>query len=630
MLIKDGDGSKSYYFQHIGGYFTFVGFALLSLIFWGLNYHCWLKKRCCLKEYHNPTNISIYWWISFICLCGIFACCISGIITSHSFGNKLGSARCLYERIYYDSQYGEFKESSQKWIGLKNIETLTSNLTRFINTPHKKLDFDFKDDEEKERWAPGDEELCLNKSVYYRKDFQESIKNITEDWKDYRILKADDGRTIWIREKPCEHPESIFVEYINEATRISRPFTEQVIKINNYTESIKEKKTKNTYKREILDVENKFKYISANLNSYKTDFLDKVDYYLDVSNAIGYILVTIYYSILLAIVVGSCFLLWAYSYFKEQKLLYLFMHISWNILKFFSFSFFMLGATFGVLFLLSRDLIGFNQYLFSNANLNATATTKELPSNKDAREYLRFCVNEEDNNYINKIPFEFTKTIRSLYKNSNDEKDILNNYDYSKINQTIDSLPFTASNLRNIEVNAEIDHERSLDDVGTDIMQISVDFTKATNLLRDMINEIYDKLYPNKNKTSRNLDEEISIVEDIENLNKDVTKLDCQFIKYDLQILYDSFYEISIESRISCALSCFIGFLSEISVIFYLLVLYHYNNTEFNEGNESQKQISRNKKHRFDLDSQNEFMDKSRPINMKKNNKKLDLQFSDN
>ena len=109
MLIKDGDGSKSYYFQHIGGYFTFVGFALLSLIFWGLNYHCWFKKRCCLKEYHNPTNISIYWWISFICLCGIFACCISGIITSHSFGNKLGSARCLYERIYYDSQYGEFK-----------------------------------------------------------------------------------------------------------------------------------------------------------------------------------------------------------------------------------------------------------------------------------------------------------------------------------------------------------------------------------------------------------------------------------------------------------------------------------------------------------------------------------------
>ena len=565
MLIKDGDGSKSYYFQRIGGYFTFVGFALLSLIFWGLNYHCWFKKRCCLKEYHNPTNISIYWWISFICLCGIFACCISGIITSHSFGNKLGSARCLYERIYYDSQYGEFKESSQKWIGLENIKTLTSNLTRFINTPHKKLDFDFKDDEEKERWAPGDEELCLNKSVYYRKDFQESIKNITEDWKDYR-----------------------------------------------------------------MDVKNKFKYISANLTSYKTDFLDKVDYYLDVSNAIGYILVTIYYSILLAIVVGSCFLLWAYSYFKEQKLLYLFMHISWNILKFFSFSFFMLGATFGVLFLLSRDLIGFNQYLFSNANLNATATTKELPSNKDAREYLRFCVNEEDNNYINKIPFEFTKTIRSLYKNSNDEKDILNNYDYSKINQTIDSLPFTASNLRNIEVNAEIDHERSLDDVGTDIMQISVDFTKATNLLRDMINEIYDKLYPNKNKTSRNLDEEISIVEDIENLNKDVTKLDCQFIKYDLQILYDSFYEISIESRISCALSCFIGFLSEISVIFYLLVLYHYNNAEFNEGNESQKQISRNKKHRFDLDSQNEFMDKSRPINMKKNNKKLDLQFSDN
>ena len=43
-----------------------------------------------------------------------------------------------------------------------------------------------------------------------------------------------------------------------------------------------------------------------------------------------------------------------------------------------------------------------------------------------------------------------------------------------------------------------------------------------------------------------------------------------------------------------------------------------------------QKQISRNKKHRFDLDSQNEFMDKSRPANMKQNNKKLDIEFNFN
>ena len=32
--IKEEDGSKSAYLAHIGGFFAFVGFAGLSLIFW--------------------------------------------------------------------------------------------------------------------------------------------------------------------------------------------------------------------------------------------------------------------------------------------------------------------------------------------------------------------------------------------------------------------------------------------------------------------------------------------------------------------------------------------------------------------------------------------------------------------
>jgi hypothetical protein len=57
--------------------------------------------------------------------------------------------------------------------------------------------------------------------------------------------------------------------------------------------------------------------------------------------------------------------------------------------------------------------------------------------------------------------------------------------------------------------------------------------------------------------------------------------------------------------------------------------MYHYNNEQFNEGiiNNS-KNKTREKKPKFDMESQNEFMDKSRPANIKKNNKKLDLEFN--
>ena len=66
ILTKEQDGSRSAYIAHIGGFFTFVALAGLSLIGWGLNHHCWLKKSCCFKEYHNPLNIRVFWWMSFM------------------------------------------------------------------------------------------------------------------------------------------------------------------------------------------------------------------------------------------------------------------------------------------------------------------------------------------------------------------------------------------------------------------------------------------------------------------------------------------------------------------------------------------------------------------------------------
>ena len=616
-MTKEGDGSKSSYIAHIGGFFTFVALAGLSLIGWGLNHHCWSKKSCCFKEYHNPLNIRVFWWMSFMGLCGVFACCISGFVTSHNFSNKVQTTKCVYERVYYDSKYGEIKKNITKWEGLEEInrQAIIKKFEEFLyinKTDNYTLPFDF----DKNKWNEGNKTLLLDPKVYYKQSFQDQLENdIIKKCIQYpgsiRDLKGE-----LICDSNLTDHNSFIYEYINEVTRITKYFSDEVNQIKDFINPNKRTQREKSYGNEVNVANNTLKNISDDLNNYKTVFLDKADYYIEVSKICGYILVTIYYSILLAIVVCSCFLLWAYSYFKEQRLIYTFMHVAWNILKFFSFSFFMFGAAFGALYLVSRDLIGYNQFLF-NDNLASNATTYLLP-NGASKEFLRYCINEEDSNYINNFKIPTILLLKDLYYNMKQGKNI-NEYNFTKLSEKIQCYYVFSEDLRNIQ---ETDTEHIID-------TFDLDFSKVGNEVKEMINEIREALYPSQ-KLRILKGEKPQIILDIENLGDTIEKLNCGYLKTEIQILYDSLYELSIESRISCVLCCCIGFFLEFSIGFYLLVLYHYNNNEFKDDNDAQKSFPKNRNRKFDLDSQNEFMDKSRPPNMKKNNRKLDLEFNFN
>ena len=615
-MTKEGDESKSSYIAHIGGFFTFVALAGLSLIGWGLNHHCWSKKSCCFKEYHNPLNIRVFWWMSFMGLCGVFACCISGFVTSHNFSNKVQTTKCVYERVYYDSKYGEIKKNSRKWEGLENNrQDIIKKFEEFLyinGTDDYDLPFNFSE----KNWTEGNKKLLLDPKVYYKQPFQEQLeKDIIKKCIQYpgsiRDLKGE-----LICDSNLTDHNSFIYEYINEVTRITKYFSDEVNQIKDFINPIKKKQRETSYGNEVNVANNTLKNISDDLNNYKTVFLDKADYYINISKICGYILVTIYYSILLAIVVCSCFLLWAYSYFKEQRLIYTFMHVAWNILKFFSFSFFMFGAAFGALYLVSRDLIGYNQFLF-NDNLASNATTYLLP-NGASKEFLRYCINEEDSNYINNFKIPTILLLKDLYYNMKQGKNI-NEYNFTKLSEKIQCYYVFSEDLRNIQ---ETDTEHIID-------TFDLDFSKVGNEVKEMINEIREALYPSQ-KLRILQGTKPQIILDIENLGDTIEKLNCGYLKTEIQILYDSLYELSIESRISCVLCCCIGFFLEFSIGFFLLVLYHYNNNEFKDDNDAQKSFPKNRNRKFDLDSQNEFMDKSRPPNMKKNNRKLDLEFNFN
>ena len=296
------------------------------------------------------------------------------------------------------------------------------------------------------------------------------------------------------------------------------------------------------------------------------------------------------------------------------------MHIVWNILKFFSFSFFMFGAAFGALYLVSRDLIGYNQFLFSNLNLAPNVTTYLLP-NGATKEFLRYCINEEDSNYINNFDIPTIQLLKNLYYNMKNGKKLNDDYNWDSLKGQEECYYVINENLRMIdELDKEEDSTDQIDET------ITLNFVPVGQAVENMIKTANEMLY---NKKLRLLEDGNSnIINAIEGLGDKIEQLNCTYLKTEIQILYDSLYELSIESRISCALCCCIGFFIEFSIAFYLLVLYHYNNIEFRDDNDTQKSFPKNRNRKFDLDSQNEFMDKSKPPNLKNKNKKLDLEFS--
>ena len=111
-------------------------------------------------------------------LCGVFACCISGFVTSHYFSNKVQTTKCVYERVYYDSKYGEIKKNITKWEGLEEInrQAIIKKFEEFLyinKTDNYVLPFDF----DKNEWNEGDKKLLLDPKVYYKKSFQDQLKN---------------------------------------------------------------------------------------------------------------------------------------------------------------------------------------------------------------------------------------------------------------------------------------------------------------------------------------------------------------------------------------------------------------------------------------------------------------------
>ena len=77
----------------------------------------------------------------------------------------------------------------------------------------------------------------------------------------------------------------------------------------------------------------------------------------------------VYFCLFLIAIVSAGVSMMFYACLKRQGYLITLMHVLWNIIRFFIFSFFLFGTAYGIFFLILSDLIGVMKIIYSEENL---------------------------------------------------------------------------------------------------------------------------------------------------------------------------------------------------------------------------------------------------------------------
>ena len=212
------------------------------------------------------------------------------------------------------------------------------------------------------------------------------------------------------------------------------------------------------------------------------------------------ILAMIYFCLFLIAVVSAGVSMMFYACLKRQGYLITLMHVLWNIIRFFIFSFFLYGTAYGIIFIILSDLIGAMKMIFEE-NLK--------DKNNPATYFLKGC-----------LSLKFI-----------DEEEEKKFEDYKE------------------QVNGCTNFECIEDKYAIGNQQIC------------------------KGKLGNN-------EEEFFNLN-------CSFLKSDLNHLYKTLNDASLESQKLSAISLCAAFFGAVAIYFYLLVMHHYNNELFFDSGKS-------------------------------------------
>ena len=442
----------------------------------------------------------------------MLACCISAFVTVNRFGFALEGSWCAMERIYYDSINGQLQLTKPKWEGFSNISTILSEFSNFFG-----------------RITDGD--TATHKNLIGNGKWKKIPENGVNNF------YQSDGYIY----NEFENEISTKRGGIDEINESVLPYTNRYSKIVFSLYQLEKKKAKADNK--IKEIQNYFE--KKNLDPYKSEFMGKFRGYAKTLRGGFKILPMIYYCLLLIAVTFAGVSMMFYACLKRQGYLITFMHVLWNIIRFFIFSFFLYGTAFGIGFLVIKDAISSIMYIFGE---NLKNEGKLLPDGY-GKQFFEFCLSEDINNFKKKIDenFEITTLLNDFFSN------------YQELNDLIENLGGSI-----VIPNSE----------------------KAGDMIKDMkanIKTVIDILCPPS-----------SNVVYCDDLGKRSIQeggifgaFDCGFLKSDLANFYRALFHASVESRILCALSLCISFFGAVALYFFLLVLHHYNNELFFDSGKS-------------------------------------------
>jgi hypothetical protein len=440
---------------------------------------------------------------------GLLACCISGFVTTNRFGFALQGSYCSFERFYYDSIYGQLKETYPKWEGFDNLrENLGDLNTLFMTLSNRFLNATLYGN------------LIKNTSFYdgyYTPDFLTQYFNI------------------------CSSDENDFCIAVNLKTL---PLAKRYGKIlDSYYTLVKLQKLI-PYKESLDSLNNNFTDMKTAFMNLKSSFLNEFYYYARIANGWGRVLTMIYFCLLLIAVTFAGVSMMFYVCLRNQGYLATFMHVLWNIIRFFIFSFFFYGGAYGMCYLALRDAVAYVMHFFGEDNLSSDRTYLD----RKGKEFLKYCLINKDSDFKNKLNDILTSSFEDFFKNIYE----LNTY-------------------------FENNNDLYLDDYSQNSYEQLVSKHKTfTNFIRNNVVKVLMA------------DENIKLFAQISVRQGGLFgSFNCDFLKSDLNMMFRTLYDLSVEARILCALSCCIGFFGAIAVYFFLLVLHHYNMDLFFDSGQS-------------------------------------------
>ena len=390
--------------------------------------------------------------MSFTFLLGILACCISAFVTVNRFGFAIDGVWCAVDRIYYDSKFGQLKQTYPKWEGFDNTTNILSNINKFVTTIVP---------------PPPAKTICENKTL---QNLLESFGVTCEDFK------------------------------VNDNEKIAEGMGDFSLGYENF-------KYEDLFKDENL--------IWGKYHSYAKTL-----------KACLKVLSMIYYCLFLIAVTLAGVSMMFYACLKRQGYLLTFMHILWNVIRFFMFSFFLYGTAYGIFFLILRDMVYVTKYIFSKENLEVSKKYVE-----GGAYFLNFCLSNDNTNLI------YSKTDLFDLKISTKLETLFKFY-LQEINKG-ESASENAKAIRDIYCKNDDDKEKK----------------KCNDF----------KYFSNRALEPGGL----------------FGAFDCGFLKDYLNNLLWALYDASTESRILAATSLTASFFGAVAVYFFLLVMHHYNNELF-------------------------------------------------